>query len=69
MPSWSSPWGRAYPPYASTTVENCFPSRGLLLAGMIQVSLLVVTGLMQPKPGSECGIRLDQSQEPLASSV
>lgn len=24
---------------------------------------------MQPKPGSECGIRLDQSQEPLASSV
>ncbi len=24
---------------------------------------------MQPKPGSEFGIRLDQSQEPLASSV
>ena len=26
-------------------------------------------GLMQPKPGSECGIRLDQSQEPLVGSV
>lgn len=24
---------------------------------------------MQPKPGSECGIRLDKSQEPLANSV
>lgn len=24
---------------------------------------------MQPKPGSECGIRLDQSQDPLAGSV
>lgn len=24
---------------------------------------------MQPKPGSECGIRLDHSQEPLANSV
>lgn len=32
----------AYPPNASSTVENCFSSESLLLAAVIQVSLLVV---------------------------
>lgn len=26
-------------------------------------------GLMQPKPGSECGISMDQSHKPLASNA
>lgn len=69
-PPQSSPRGRAYPPNASTTAENCFPGKGP--AAMIQVSLVVVRGDLTRRPKARYGVlglRLDQSQEPLAGSV
>lgn len=61
--------GVSPPPSERLILQVAPKTAGRLSASVIQVSLGVCRGGRKQKPGSECGIRLDQSQEPLAGTV